>query len=120
MPKRPPFIIATADVPERIHKYPNSDEPMAPSRPVGKTAGLLRIGLHLVRVPPGQRTSWPHAEENEEEFAYVIEGEVDAWIDGELHRMKKGDLIAWPAGTGISHTILNDGREEVLAGGEAP
>jgi uncharacterized cupin superfamily protein len=35
--------------------------------------------------------------------------------------MKKGDLIAWPAGTGICHTILNDGDEDalLLAGGEA-
>jgi uncharacterized cupin superfamily protein len=121
MPKRPPFIIACADVPERSHVYPSSVESMAPARAIGKAAGLRRIGLHFVRVPPGYRTSWPHAEENEEEFCYVLEGEVDAWIDGELHRMVKGDLIAWPAGTGISHTILNDGEADalLLAGGEA-
>ena len=51
----------------------------------------------------------------------MIEGEVDAWIDGELHRMKAGDLIAWPAGTGICHTILNDGDRDavLLSGGES-
>ena len=81
--RRPPFIISSADVPERIHHYPRSTEGMAPSRPIGRTAGLMRIGLHLVRVPPGTRTSWPHAESAEEEFAYLLEGEVDAWIDGE-------------------------------------
>ncbi len=118
---RPPFILRAADVPERTHTYPHSDEPMAPGRAIGRAAGLLRIGLHLVRMPPGTRTSWPHAEQNEEEFVYVLEGAVDAWIDGELHPMGPGDLAAFPAGTGISHTFLNNSEQEalLLVGGES-
>ncbi|HUL58471.1 MAG TPA: cupin domain-containing protein [Anaeromyxobacteraceae bacterium] len=118
---RPPFIVSSADVPEKIHRYPNSDEGMAPARPIGRAAGLLRIGVHLVRVPPGRRTSYPHAESAEEEFVYVIEGEIDAWIDGELHRMRAGDFAAFPAGTGICHTFINDGERDalLLSGGEA-
>src|SRR5438128_2025079 len=121
MTDRPAFIIASADVPEKSHRYPNSDEPMAPARAIGRAAGLLRIGVHLQRVPPGHRTSWPHAEEDEEEFVYVIDGEIDAWIDGTLHRMKAGDLAAFPAGTGICHTFLNNGDRDatLLVGGEA-
>ena len=117
---RPPFIVSTADVPERTHRYPNSDEDMGPSRPVGRVAGLMKIGIHVQRVPPGHRISWPHAESREEEFVYVLEGEVDAWIDGELHPMKKGDLAAFPSGTGICHTFLNNGTSEatLLVGGE--
>jgi hypothetical protein len=64
------------------------------------------------RVPPGHRVSWPHAEEKEEEFVFVLEGEIDAWIDGALYRMKRGDLAAFPAGTGICHTFLNNGKHE--------
>jgi uncharacterized cupin superfamily protein len=111
--------VSAADVPEQSHVYPRSDESMAPYRAVGRAAGLLQLGIRLVRVPPGHRTSWPHAEEKEEEFAYVIEGEIDAWNDGELHRMRAGDLIAWPSGTGISHTMINNGSEDalLLAGG---
>ena len=118
---RPPFLVSSADVPEKpSHKYPGSDEPMAPSRPVGTAAGLLRIAVHLVRVPPGHRTSWPHAEEDEEEFVYVLDGEIDAWIDGHLHRMKTGDFAAFPSGTGICHTFMNNGDRDVLllSGGE--
>ncbi|WP_394830200.1 cupin domain-containing protein [Pendulispora rubella] len=119
--RRPPFIISAADVPEETHRYPRSDEPMAPSRAMGRAAGLLKIGLHLQRVPPGYRISWPHAESQEEEFVYVLQGEVDAWIDGDLHRMRAGDLAAFPSGTGICHTFLNDGPAEatLLVGGEA-
>src|SRR5262245_185752 len=117
---RPPFIVSAADVPEKRHQYPGSDEKMSPSRAIGYAAGLQRIGIHLVRVTPGTRTSYPHAEEDEEEFVYVVEGELDAWIDGELLRVRAGDFIAFPAGTGICHTFLNDGDRDavLLAGGE--
>jgi len=120
--ERPSFIVSAGDVPEGTHVYPNSTEPMGPMRRLGKTAGLVRIGVNLQRLPPGTRSSWPHAEENEEEFVYVIEGSVDAWIDGHVHRMNAGDLAAFPAGTGISHCFINNGDHEVLllVGGEAP
>ncbi len=119
--KRPPFVIEAASVPETQHQYPNSDEKMSASRAVGRVAGLRRIGIHLVRVAPGTRTSYPHAEEDEEEFVYVLEGELDAWIDGELHRVRAGDFVAFPAGTGICHTFINDGERDalLLSGGEA-
>ncbi len=122
MPDRPPFIVSTADVPERTHTYPKSDEPMGPTRSVGRAAGLRRVGVNVQRLPPGARSSWPHAEEDEEEFVDVIEGEVDCWVDGALHRMTAGDLAAFPAGTGISRTFINNGSRDavLLVGGEAP
>jgi len=117
---RPPFIIAAESIPEQAGRYPNSDEVLASGRAIGKAAGLRRIGVHSERVAPGQRTSWPHAEEDEEEFVFVLEGEISAWIDGEIYPMKKGDLAAFPCGTGISHTFINDGDEDAVlfVGGE--
>ena len=122
MPERPPCIRSTHEVAEYTHVYPQSSEPMGPVRSLGKEAGLVRLGINIQRLPPGTRSSWPHAEENEEEFVYVIAGQVDAWIDGDIHRMKAGDLAAFPAGTGISHCFINNTDEEVLllVGGEAP
>jgi uncharacterized cupin superfamily protein len=118
---RPPFIVAASSVPESSHSYPNSDEHNGYQRQIGRSAGLLRIGVNLMRLPPGERSSWPHAEENEEEFVYVLEGEVDAWIDGVVHTMRPGDLAAFPAGTGICHCFINNSDKEVLllVGGEA-
>lgn len=121
MTTRPPFIISSSDVPEQTHTYPQSDEPMGPSRRIGKAAGLRRIGVNLQRLPPGSRSSFPHAEEDEEEFVYVLEGEVACWIDGVLHTMNAGDFAAFPAGTGISHAFLNNSDRDalLLVGGEA-
>jgi len=122
MNKRPPFIRSAREVDEYVHAYPQSTERMGPVRSLGKAAGLERIGVNIQRLPPGARSSWPHAEENEEEFVYVLDGEVDAWIDGHIHRMRTGDLAAFPAGTGISHCFINNTDREtlLLVGGEAP
>ncbi len=122
MSNRPSCIRSTTEVPEHTHVYPQSTEQMGPVRRVGKEAGLERIGINVQRLPAGTRSSWPHAEENEEEFVYVISGEVDAWIDGHVHSMKPGDLAAFPVGTGISHCFINNSDWEVvlLVGGEAP
>jgi uncharacterized cupin superfamily protein/CBS domain-containing protein len=118
---RPSFILSTTDVAETSDRYPNSDELLGHGRAIGRAAGLERIGVHVVRLAPGHRSSWPHAEEKEEEFVYVLRGNVDAWIDGSLHPMQAGDFAAFPAGTGICHTFLNDGATEavLLIGGEA-
>lgn len=121
MTERPAFIRATAEAEEYTHVYPQSTERLGPSRALGRLAGLERIGVNVQRLPPGTRSSWPHAEEDEEEFVYVLEGEVDAWVDGHLHRMVAGELAAFPAGTGISHCFINNSAREalLLVGGEA-
>ena len=94
--KRPPFIISAASVPENLHQYPNSDENTGHTRHIGAAAGIRKIGVNLLRLSPGERSSWPHAEEKEEEFVYVLDGEVDAWIDGSIHPMKPGDFRRFP------------------------
>jgi uncharacterized cupin superfamily protein len=119
-PTRPPFVVATRKVAERRRVYGGSQEVLSFRRPLGRAAGLRRLGLNVERLPPGHRTSWPHAHSDQEEFVFVLEGDVDAWLDGELHRLTTGDLAAFPAGTGIAHTFINNGSKDVylLVGGE--
>jgi uncharacterized cupin superfamily protein len=103
-------------------RYRGTDEPLGFDAPIAEKLGLTRIGIHHVRVPPGQRISYPHAESAEEEFVFVIEGNPDAWIDGVLHPLTPGDSVAFPAGTGICHTFINNTKEEVrlIVVGETP
>ncbi|RZS83989.1 putative cupin superfamily protein [Phyllobacterium myrsinacearum] len=102
--------------------YKGDDELLAINAAFGRHFGLGRIGIHHQRLLPGRRTSFPHAESAEEEFVYVIEGTPDVWLDGELHRLKAGDAVGFPAGTGIAHSFLNNTAEEVrlLVVGETP
>jgi uncharacterized cupin superfamily protein len=103
------------------YKSSNSDELLSIGSPIGKKVGLTRIGIHHELLPPGRRTSWPHAESDEEEFVYVIEGNPDVWIDGYIYRLNPGDAVGFPAGTGIAHTFINDTDKNVrlLVVGEA-
>ncbi|WP_371133805.1 cupin domain-containing protein [Phenylobacterium sp.] len=111
---RPPFIAHWSELesPEP-HRYAGDDEPMGLDASLGRQLGLTRIGIHHVRLLPGRRTSYPHAESAEEEFVFVVQGRPDAWIDGILHPLKPGDSVAFPSGTGICHTFLNNTEEEV-------
>ncbi len=101
--------------------YPGTDEKHAHNANFSERFGLMRLGIHHERLPPGRRLSWPHAEADEEEFVYVIEGTPDLWLDGHLKRLAPGDGVGFPAGTGISHTFINntDGDVRLLVVGEA-
>jgi uncharacterized cupin superfamily protein len=118
---RPDFIGNYRDhMSEDDCTYPGSTERLSHGAPIGRKLGLKAIGLHVEILPPGRRTSWPHAEEKEEEFVYVLEGTPQVWIDGHAHDLREGDLVALPSGTGIAHTILNSSDQTVrlLVGGE--
>jgi uncharacterized cupin superfamily protein len=121
-PDRPDCIAHWTEVegPDDSH-YPGDDELMSIGTPLGRRFGLTRIGIHHERLPPGRRTSFPHAESAEEEFVLVLEGTPDVWLDGVLHRLKPGDSVGFPAGTGQAHTFLNDtdGEVRLLVVGEA-
>ena len=93
--------------------YPGDTELMSIGAPLGRLLGLTRLGIHHERLLPGRRTSYPHAESSEDEFVFVLEGTPDAWIDGTLHRLTPGDGVAFPFGTGICHTFLNNTPQEV-------
>lgn len=94
-------------------RYVGDDELMAIGAPFGRHFGLRRVGIHHHRLPPGRRTSFPHAESAEEEFVYVIEGTPDVWLDGKLYRLTPGDGVGFPAGTGLSHSFLNNTEAEI-------
>jgi uncharacterized cupin superfamily protein len=111
---RPPFVRHVTELASSRETYPGDDEPMSIGTPLSRPLGLTRMGIHHERLPPGSRTSWPHAESLEEELAYVLEGTPDVWIDGEVHRLRPGDAIAFVPGTGIAHTFINDTVEDAV------
>ncbi len=94
--------------------YPNSDELLGISSDFGRKLGLTKIGVGLDVLPPGRRSSWPHAHSHEEEFVYVVCGHPTVWLNGETHLLNPGDGVGFPAGTGIAHTFINDTDQDVI------
>ncbi|MDR6179024.1 putative cupin superfamily protein [Pseudomonas sp. SORGH_AS 211] len=101
--------------------YPDSDERFSLGAAFGRHFGFARLGIHHEWLPPGRRTSRPHAEATEDEFIYVIAGHPTAWIDGHAHRLKPGDGVGFKAGDGVAHTFINETDEpvELLVVGDA-
>ena len=93
--------------------FQGTSEPMSFGAALSRTLGLKTIGIHHMRLLTGRRTSLPHAESHEEEFAFVISGTPDVWLDGVLHQLGPGDSVGFPAGTGMAHSFLNNTGEEV-------
>jgi len=103
-------------------RYAGSDELLSIGAPFGEHFEFKRLGIHHERLPPGRRTSYPHAESAEDEFVFVLEGTPDVWLDGRLHRLSPGEAVGFPAGTGLSHTFINNTEAEVrlLVVGDKP
>jgi uncharacterized cupin superfamily protein/nucleoside-diphosphate-sugar epimerase len=113
-PARPAFVQHVSALPTEAVTYTGDTEIIGTWTVLGEPLGLTRIGANLLRLAPGQRTSYPHAHSLEEELVYVLEGTPDLWIDGRLHRLAPGDVAGFPAGTGICHTVINNGSAEVV------
>lgn len=112
--KRPDFIKHYTEIQNaQADHYPGSDEPLSQSSPFGWHFGLDRIGVNYEVLAPGRRTSWPHAEKTEEELIFVLSGTPQVWVDGVLHDLRPGDAVGFPAGTGISHTFINNTDRDV-------
>lgn len=111
---RPPEIVRWQDIEGPEWSYRGSTEKMGRDADYGKHFGLRSIGIHHVRLEPGRRSSFPHAESAEDEFVYVVAGTPDVWLDGHLHRLEPGDAVGFPAGTGLAHAFLNNTDADVL------
>ena len=106
---------------KKASRYKASTEDQGLNARFGKRARFSRIGVHAELLKPGRRTSYPHAERDEEEFVHVVSGAVEAWTDGRIAKLGEGDFIGWRAGTGVTHVILNNSDEDavLVVGGEA-
>ncbi len=73
---------------------------------LGDQAGLKQFGVHLEELPPGSGSSIRHWHEREDEFLFVVSGELVLVEEGETV-LKAGDAAAWAAGTPVAHCLVN-------------
>jgi uncharacterized cupin superfamily protein len=76
-------------------------------RRLGNAGGLQDFGVNLMTLPPGGWSSQRHWHSHEDEFVYVLEGELVLVEDGGETVLRKGDCAAFPKGTGNGHHMIN-------------
>ncbi|HEY2676339.1 MAG TPA: cupin domain-containing protein [Steroidobacteraceae bacterium] len=76
-------------------------------RRLGQAGGLRDFGVNLMTLPPGNWSSQRHWHSDEDEFVYVLEGEVTLIEDDGETLLRAGDSAAFPKGTGNGHHMIN-------------
>ena len=76
-------------------------------RQLGESLGLKKIGVNRTTLPPGKESSMRHWHTHEEEFIFVLEGEVVLRTDGGEQVLKAGSCAGFAAGRSDGHQLLN-------------
>ena len=80
---------------------------------LGTAAGLTQFGVNIMTLKPGVWASQRHWHAHEDEFVYVISGELVLVEDDGETTLGPGDCAAWPAGDRNGHHLIN--RSEAVA-----
>ena len=83
------------------------------NRRLGDYAGLRNFGVNLTRIVPGGQSSHRHAHSRQDEFIYVLEGEVILETNAGEQVLRAGDCAGFPAGTGDAHRFVNRSSVDV-------
>jgi uncharacterized cupin superfamily protein len=81
---------------------------------LGNAAGLDQFGVNLTRLSPGAHSALHHWHENEDEFVYILEGEVVLVEGDEETLLKRGDAAGFKAGAELGHHLENRSGSDVV------
>jgi len=74
---------------------------------LGDATGLQQFGVNLVTLQPGDRSALRHWHDHEDEFVYVLSGELLLHTDAGAQVLRAGDCAGFPAGSQDAHCLEN-------------
>jgi uncharacterized cupin superfamily protein len=80
---------------------------------LGDEVGLKNIGIHLISIAPGDKSTEFHTHKYEEEAIYVLSGRGTEIMGETKQKIGPGDFLGFPAG-GDAHETINDGTEPLV------
>ncbi|MFJ6025636.1 cupin domain-containing protein [Brevundimonas sp. NPDC092305] len=81
---------------------------------LGNAAGLTQFGVNRLELDPGVWTSQRHWHSAEDEFVWVVSGEVVLIDDSGETVLRAGDCAGFPAGEANGHHIVNRSSETAV------
>jgi uncharacterized cupin superfamily protein len=107
--KRP--AVDPKDVPEvRSTVYPEPFRSRVANRVkrrLGEACGLTRFGVNLVTLGPGAQSALRHWHTLEDEFVYVLSGQVVLVTNAGEQMLSAGACAGYPAGSRDAHHFIN-------------
>jgi uncharacterized cupin superfamily protein len=105
----PKVDLAKAEV-DRSLRYPAPFSEVLKGREkckLGDAVGLSQFGVNIATLPPGTWSSQRHWHQTEDEFIYVLEGEIVLVEDSGEVVLKAGDAAGFKANSGNGHCLIN-------------
>ncbi len=81
---------------------------------LGDAAGLTDFGVNLLRLPPGAWSSQRHWHSAEDEFVFIVEGEVVLVTDTGEELLRSGDCAGFKAGVKDGHHLQNRSDRDAI------
>ena len=81
---------------------------------LGNAGGLTQFGVNLCRLEPGSASSQRHWHEKEDEFVYIVAGEVVLVEDEGETVLHAGDAASFKAGVPNGHHLVNRSSRDAL------
>lgn len=110
-PSLTPPALDPARLPERhATSYP---QPFAAAvagrfrRRLGDALGLRNFGVNLTRLAPGAMSAQRHWHSAQDEFIYVVSGELTLVTDAGEQVLRAGMVAGFPAGQADGHCLVN-------------
>jgi uncharacterized cupin superfamily protein len=83
-------------------------------RRLGDHAGLKNFGVNLTRLDPGAESSIRHWHAKQDEFIYVVEGEITLVTNAGRQKLGPGMAAGFPAGKADGHQLVNETEKPVF------
>jgi uncharacterized cupin superfamily protein len=80
---------------------------------LGDEVGLKNLGIHLISIAPGDKSTEFHTHRYEEEAIYVLSGRGTEVIGDQTYKIGAGDFIGF-TGASAAHETINDGTETLI------
>ncbi len=107
--KLPAIDPATVE-PVRGSNYPAQFKPGVAGRSkqrLGDALGLKNFGVNLTTIKPGAASALRHWHSHEDEFIYILSGELVLVIDAGEQLLTAGVAAGFPAGKADGHCLIN-------------
>jgi len=81
---------------------------------LGNAAGLDQFGVNLTTLKPGAASALRHWHAREDEFIYLIEGELVLIKDDGETVLGPGDAAGFKANSGVGHHLVNRSQRDAV------
>jgi uncharacterized cupin superfamily protein len=102
---------------QQIASYPKEFAAVISGREkqrIGDTVGLTQFGVNITRIKAGAASALRHWHEQEDEFIYVLEGELALQENDGETLLRPGDAAGFKAGSGVAHCLINRTQHDAV------